>query len=54
MPWQVGTTVWRLTVDLVPAVEDVSDGAGAKLRDGGLESPHPETDQLSTVATRQN
>ena len=45
-------TVWSLisqyiTVDLIPTVQDVSDGAGAQLRDGGLESPHPEVIYLT-------
>jgi len=48
-------TVGPGLVDLVPAVEDVSDGAGGHLGLGGLESPRPETDRgISTVATRQN
>ena len=36
-----------ITVDLIPTVQDVSDGAGAQLRDGGLESPHPEVIYLT-------
>ena len=48
---QLVTELSLLTVDLVPAVEDVGDGAGGQLGLGWLESPHPGRDRVSKEIT---